>query len=60
MTTSVDETPTERDIIRKYTEEMGIPLATLRIVNEKLKLTEGNLSAFARPRRLESVHEAIA
>jgi hypothetical protein len=60
MTKSVDEGPTEKGIIRKYTEEMGIPLATLRIVNEKLKLPEGNLSAFARARRLESVHEAIA
>lgn len=60
MTKSVDEAPTEEDIIRKYTEEVGIAPATLRIVNEKLKLPEEKLSAFARPRRLEFVHEAIA
>ena len=48
-------------IINKYTEELKIPLETLRLVNKELKIPEGTkLTSFAREKRLEALKEAIS
>ena len=49
----------EDEVFQKYTKEMGIDIELIKLVNKKLKLPKERLSSFARPRRQETVKEAI-
>lgn len=45
-------------ILEQY-KKLGIPLKTLQLVNEKLRLPNERLTPFARPHRLEALNEAL-
>ena len=49
-----------KDIILKQYQEMEISQETLKLVNEKLKLLESNLTKFSREKRRKALKEAIS